>query len=30
MRLAGVPERCITGDADPEEKFNAWPRCCRI
>ena len=24
MRLAGVPERCITGDADPEEKFNAW------
>ncbi|NLB43522.1 MAG: glucuronate isomerase, partial [Clostridiaceae bacterium] len=24
MRLAGVPERCITGDAAPEEKFNAW------
>ena len=24
MRLAGVPERCITGDADPEEKFKAW------
>jgi glucuronate isomerase len=26
MRLAGVPERCITGDADPEEKFMAWSR----
>ena len=26
MRLAGVPERCITGDAAPEEKFMAWAR----
>lgn len=26
MRLAGVAERCITGDADPEEKFLAWAR----
>ncbi len=24
MRLAGVPERLITGAADPEEKFRAW------
>ena len=24
MRLAGVEERCITGDAAPEEKFLAW------
>lgn len=24
MRSAGVPERCITGDAGPEEKFRAW------
>lgn len=24
MRLAGIPERLITGDADPEEKFMAW------
>ena len=24
MRSAGVPERCITGDADPEEKFISW------
>lgn len=24
MRLAGVPERLITGTADPEEKFMAW------
>lgn len=24
MRSAGVPERLITGDADPEEKFLAW------
>lgn len=24
MRLAGVPERLITGPADPEEKFMAW------
>lgn len=26
MRSCGVPERCITGDADPEEKFVAWAR----
>ncbi len=24
MRSAGVPERCITGDASDEEKFHAW------
>ena len=24
MRSAGVPERLITGDADPKEKFLAW------
>ncbi len=24
MRLAGVPERAITGDASDREKFNAW------
>ena len=24
MRSAGVPERCITGNADPEEKFISW------
>lgn len=24
MRAAGLPERCITGDADPAEKFLAW------
>ncbi len=24
MRSAGVPERLITGDGDPEEKFIAW------
>ena len=24
MRSVGVPERCITGDADPEEKFISW------
>lgn len=24
MRSAGVPERCITGDAGDEEKFHAW------
>lgn len=24
MRAAGVPERCITGDAEPAEKFLAW------
>ena len=24
MRSAGVPERCITGDAGPEEKSRAW------
>lgn len=27
MRICGVPERLITGDADPKEKFFAW---CRI
>lgn len=27
MRICGVPERCITGDASPKEKFLAW---CRI
>lgn len=26
MRSCGVPERCITGDADPEEKFVAWAK----
>ena len=24
MRSAGVPERCVTGDASDEEKFHAW------
>lgn len=24
MRVAGVPERCVTGDAGDEEKFIAW------
>lgn len=24
MRSAGVPERLVTGDADPEDKFLAW------
>jgi glucuronate isomerase len=24
MRSAGLPERCITGDAEPAEKFLAW------
>ena len=24
MRSAGVPEKYITGDADPEDKFVAW------
>ena len=24
MRICGVPERCITGDASPYEKFLAW------
>lgn len=24
MRWCGVPERCITGDAPPEEKFQKW------
>ena len=24
MRANGVPERLLTGDADPEEKFHAW------
>lgn len=24
MRMCGVPERCITGDAEAEEKFAAW------
>ncbi len=24
MRSAGVPERCITGEASDEEKFHAW------
>ncbi|MEX2606489.1 MAG: glucuronate isomerase [Kiritimatiellia bacterium] len=24
MRMNGVPERVITGDASPEERFNAW------
>lgn len=24
MRIAGVPERCITGGAAPREKFDAW------
>jgi glucuronate isomerase len=24
MRLAGIPERLITGDGDPEAKFMAW------
>ena len=31
MRSCGVEERCITGDASPEEKFRQWahtlPRC---
>lgn len=27
MRICGVSERCITGDATPKEKFFAW---CRI
>lgn len=26
MRANGVPERCITGDATPREKFLAWAR----
>jgi len=26
MRARGVPERLITGDADPAEKFQAWAR----
>ncbi len=26
MRSCGVPERCVTGDADPEEKFIAWAK----
>lgn len=26
MRICGVPERFITGDASPEEKFAAWSR----
>lgn len=26
MRTAGIPERLITGDADPYEKFMAWTR----
>ncbi len=24
MRACGVPERCVTGDAAPEEKFQKW------
>lgn len=24
MRMCGIPERCITGDASEEEKFAAW------
>ena len=24
MRIAGVPERCTTGDASDREKFEAW------
>ncbi len=29
MRSAGVPEKYITGDADPEEKFAAWAGALR-
>ncbi len=27
MRGCGVPERLITGDAEPVEKFRAWAKC---
>ncbi|TVP76296.1 MAG: glucuronate isomerase [Puniceicoccaceae bacterium] len=26
MRAAGIPEACVTGDAAPREKFDAWAR----
>jgi len=26
MRAAGEPEECITGNADPKDKFDAWAR----
>ena len=28
MRIAGVPERFITGDATDREKFDAWAASC--
>ncbi|WP_373514629.1 glucuronate isomerase [Persicitalea sp.] len=29
MRIYGVPERLITGDADDFDKFKAWARCLK-
>ena len=29
MRICGVPERLITGDADDFEKFKAWAKCLK-